>query len=313
MSPTAVNEILQGLSAPEKYISSKYFYDDKGSAIFQQIMDMPEYYLTNAEQEILAQQAADIITETGFDGPFNVVELGAGDGSKTFELLSYLDSANREVTYVPVDISKAAIDGLAADFTKRLPRLKLNPKVGDYFEVLKDRLQSESNPSLLLFLGSNIGNYMPADALNLLRIFHQNMAAGDALLLGADLQKNPEIIRKAYDDPHGITRNFNLNLLDRFNRELSANFERDKFEFYCYYNPLSGEVRSYLVSLKDQIVDLADEQIRFKKDELIWTELSKKYSFQELEGMAQTAGFEVKKHFLDTRSYFTNSLWIKSD
>ncbi len=313
MSPAAVNEILQGLSAPEKYISSKYFYDDKGSAIFQQIMEMPEYYLTNAEQEILAQQAAEIITETGFDGPFNVVELGAGDGSKTFELLSYLDSANREVTYVPVDISKAAIDGLAADFTKRLPRLKLNPKVGDYFEVLKDRLQSESNPSLLLFLGSNIGNYMPADALNLLRLFHQNMAAGDALLLGADLQKNPEVIRKAYDDPHGITRNFNLNLLDRFNRELNANFERDQFEFYCYYNPLSGEVRSYLVSLTDQIVDLADEQIRFKKDELIWTELSKKYSFQELEGMAQTAGFEVKKHFLDTRSYFTNSLWIKSD
>ncbi|ARV11693.1 L-histidine N(alpha)-methyltransferase [Gilvibacter sp. SZ-19] len=313
MSPSAVNEILQGLSAPEKYISSKYFYDDKGSAIFQQIMEMPEYYLTNAEQEILAQQAAEIITETGFDGPFNVVELGAGDGSKTFELLSYLDSANREVTYVPVDISKAAIDGLAADFTKRLPRLKLNPKVGDYFEVLKDRLQSESNPSLLLFLGSNIGNYMPADALNLLRLFHQNMAAGDALLLGADLQKNPEVIRKAYDDPHGITRNFNLNLLDRFNRELNANFERDQFEFYCYYNPLSGEVRSYLVSLTDQIVDLADEQIRFKKDELIWTELSKKYSFQELEGMAQTAGFEVKKHFLDTRSYFTNSLWIKSD
>ncbi|WP_374958742.1 L-histidine N(alpha)-methyltransferase [Gilvibacter sp.] len=313
MSPSAVNEILQGLSAPEKYISSKYFYDDKGSAIFQQIMEMPEYYLTNAEQEILAQQAAEIITETGFDGPFNVVELGAGDGSKTFELLSYLDSANREVTYVPVDISKAAIDGLAADFTKRLPRLKLNPKVGDYFEVLKDRLQSESNPSLLLFLGSNIGNYMPADALNLLRLFHQNMAAGDALLLGADLQKNPEVIRKAYDDPHGITRNFNLNLLDRFNRELNANFERDQFEFYCYYNPLSGEVRSYLVSLTDQIVDLADEQIRFKKDELIWTELSKKYSFQELEGMAQTAGFEVKKHFLDTRCYFTNSLWIKSD
>ena len=251
MSPAAVNEILQGLSAPEKYISSKYFYDDKGSAIFQQIMEMPEYYLTNAEQEILAQQAAEIITETGFDGPFNVVELGAGDGSKTFELLSYLDSANREVTYVPVDISKAAIDGLAADFTKRLPRLKLNPKVGDYFEVLKDRLQSESNPSLLLFLGSNIGNYMPADALNLLRLFHQNMAAGDALLLGADLQKNPEVIRKAYDDPHGITRNFNLNLLDRFNRELNANFERDQFEFYCYYNPLSGEVRSYLVSLTD--------------------------------------------------------------
>lgn len=313
MSPTAVNEILQGLSAPEKYISSKYFYDDKGSAIFQQIMEMPEYYLTNAEQEILAQQAAEIITETGFDGPFNVVELGAGDGSKTFELLSYLDSANREVTYVPVDISKAAIDGLAADFTKRLPRLKLNPKVGDYFEVLKDRLQSESNPSLLLFLGSNIGNYMPADALNLLRLFHQNMAAGDALLLGADLQKNPEVIRKAYDDPHGITRNFNLNLLDRFNRELNANFDRDQFEFYCYYNPLSGEVRSYLVSLTDQIVDLADEQIRFKKDELIWTELSKKYSFQELEGMAQTAGFEVKKHFLDIRSYFTNSLWMKSD
>ncbi|WP_435579427.1 L-histidine N(alpha)-methyltransferase [Gilvibacter sp.] len=311
MNANTVNEILQGLSAPEKYISSKFFYDDAGSAIFQQIMEMPEYYLTNAEQEILAQQAGDIITETGFKGPFNVVELGAGDGSKTFELLNYLDKQNREVTYVPIDISKAAVDGLAADFAQRLPNLTLNPKVGDYFEVLNGRLKSEANPSLLLFLGSNIGNYIPGDALDLLRLFHKNMRDGDALLLGADLQKNPEVIRRAYDDPHGITRNFNLNLLDRFNRELDANFVKEQFDFYCHYNPLSGEVRSYLISLSDQIVDLADQQISFKKDELIWTELSKKYSFPELEGMAVTAGFEVQRHFLDSRSYFTNSLWIK--
>lgn len=311
MNAAAVNEILSGLSASEKHISSKYFYDDKGSEIFQQIMEMPEYYLTNAEAEILTHQAGDIVEATQFKGAFNVVELGAGDGSKTFELLKYLQDQNRDVTYVPIDISKGAIDGLVADFEKRLPKLKLNPKVGDYFEVLNGRLDHEPNPSLLLFLGSNIGNYPPGEAINLLKLFYENMRDGDALLLGADLQKNPKIIHKAYDDPHGITRSFNLNLLDRLNRELNANFNVEQFDFYCSYNPLNGEVRSYLVSLADQVVDLADQQITFKTNELIWTELSKKYSFTELEGMASVSGFDVKQHFLDSRSYFTNSLWVK--
>lgn len=313
MDAAAVNEILGGLAASEKHISSKYFYDEKGSAIFQQIMEMPEYYLTNAEQEILAGQASQIIKATAFDGPFNVVELGAGDGSKTFELLSHLAKQERKVTYVPIDISKAAVDGLTADFSERLPKIKLNPKVGDYFQVLNGRLDSEPNPSLLLFLGSNIGNYSASEAVNLLKLFNDNMRIGDALLLGADLQKNPTVIRSAYDDPHGITRSFNLNLLERLNRELGANFDLDNFDFYCYYNPLNGEVRSYLVSLSEQIVDLADQQISFKKNELIWTELSKKYSFTELEALATVSGFEVKQNFLDSRSYFTNSLWIKKD
>lgn len=311
MNNNDVNEILAGLAAPEKRISSKFFYDDRGSAIFQEIMEMPEYYLTNSEQEILAKQAEEIINETSFKGPFNVVELGAGDGSKTFELLSYLQNAKRKVTYVPIDISRAAIEGLTQDLSRRLPSIAINPKVGDYFQVLKGRLQSEPNPSLLLFLGSNIGNYSVVEAQNLLKLFHNNMRPYDAMLLGVDLQKNPQTIRQAYNDPHGITRRFNLNLLHRLNRELGANFELDQFDFYCNYNPINGEVRSYLVSLDDQFVDLADQQITFKKNELIWTELSKKYSFSELEGMATTSGFKVKRHFLDSRSYFTNSLWIK--
>jgi len=312
MTDTFAQDVLAGLTAKEKYVSSKYFYDDNGSRIFQEIMNMPEYYLTNAEFEILSLQSKQIIEALQFSTPFNIVELGPGDGFKTFKLLEYLVSNAIEFNYVPIDISKEAIDVLTKRLKERLPDLNIKPQVGDYFEVLK-QYSSNAYPSLLLFLGSNIGNYKRDEALDLLKLFNANMKSGDKLLIGIDLRKNPLTIHSAYSDPHGITKRFNLNLLVRINRELDADFQLDNFDFYSHYNPETGEVKSYLVSLRQQNVHIKQltATIGFHYNELISTELSKKFSVDEITQLATETGFKYNHNFLDCKHYFADSLWEK--
>ena len=164
-----------------------------------------------------------------------------------------------------------------------------------------------------MFLGGNIGNYKAKEVKNLLGLFNRNMKNGDKLLVGIDLKKNPLIIHNAYFDPHGITKRFNLNLLIRMNRELGADFKLDDFDFYCHYNPATGEVRSYLVSLKEQMVNFSkiDFSVQLKQNELIWTELSKKYTLDEIEALANTSQFKLIDNFLDCKHHFTDSLWAK--
>ena len=312
MTDKFAQDVLAGLTADKKQLSSKYFYDDNGSRIFQEIMNMPEYYLTDAEFEILSMQSKQIIDALQFSTPFNIVELGAGDGFKTFKLLEYLVTQNIDFNYVPIDISQQAIDALTQRLRKRLPGLNIKPKVGDYFEILKVNKES-SYPSLLLFLGSNIGNYNQTKAIELLKLFNDSMKSGDKLLIGLDLKKNPLVIHKAYFDPHGITKRFNLNLLLRINRELDANFKIDDFDFYCHYNPQTGEVKSYIVSLTKQQVHLKKlrKTINFDYNELIWTELSKKYSLNEISHLATSSNFKIIHNFLDCKHYFTDTLWEK--
>mgnify|MGYP003670223908 CR=1 FL=1 len=305
-------DVLNGLTAKNKSLPSKYFYDDNGSRIFQEIMNMPEYYPTNAEFEILSMQSKQIIQSLQFSGPFNIVELGAGDGFKTFKLLEYLVNNDVDFHYIPIDISQEAIDILTKNLHDRLPNLKIHPKVGDYFEILKDNRDSDY-PSLLLFLGGNIGNYQENKAKELLQLFNKNMKVGDKLLIGFDLKKNPIVIHNAYYDKHGITKRFNLNLLLRINRELEADFKIDDFDFYCHYNPITGDVKSYLVSLRKQTVEIKalNKSIDFDYDELIWTELSKKYSINEISNLAKATKFKLTSNFLDCKHYFTDSLWEK--
>lgn len=314
MNNTFAQDVLAGLTSNSKYLSSKYFYDDNGSRIFQEIMEMPEYYLTNAEFEILSLQSKQIVEALNFSKPFNIVELGAGDGFKTFKLLEFLVQQNINFNYVPIDISQEAIDLLTQRLKNRLPSLTIKPKVGDYFEILKQNKQSDY-PSLLLFLGGNIGNYPDEKAIELLRLFHANMKFGDKLLIGFDIKKNPIIIHNAYYDKHGITKRFNLNLLLRINRELGADFKIDDFDFYCHYNPLNGEVRSYIISLRDQSVFIKTLgiHVHFDQHELIWTELSKKYTLAEIEELSNRSDFNFIGHFLDCKHYFTDSLWEKSE
>ncbi|SHG99461.1 L-histidine N(alpha)-methyltransferase [Winogradskyella jejuensis] len=312
MTDTFAKDVLSGLTAEKKYLSSKYFYDDNGSRIFQEIMNMPEYYLTDSEFEILSMQSKQIIDALKFSEPFNIIELGAGDGFKTFKLLEYLVNQNIDFKYVPIDISQEAIDILTNRLKQRLPSLNIRPKVGDYFEILK--VNKESNyPSLLLFLGSNIGNYKQERAVELLELFNENMKNGDKLLIGMDLKKNPIIIHNAYYDKHGITKRFNLNLLLRINRELDADFKIDDFDFYCHYNPDTGEVKSYIVSLRNQKVTIKklNKTFDFGYNELIWTELSKKYDLLEIKQLANMANFKLNNNFLDCKHLFADSLWEK--
>lgn len=311
LSPFAEN-VLEGLSAKEKHLSSKYIYDDNGSRIFMQIMQMPEYYPTACEFEILSQQSGNILEALHFTSKFNIIEFGSGDGIKTRQLLKAFMTKKAHFTYIPIDISQKANDELQHNMKTALPELDIQPRTGDYFDVLNE-LSSGTLPNLFLFLGGNLGNYNKDEALDLLKRFNADMKKGDMLLIGMDLRKNPRVIQKAYDDPHGITRAFNMNLLQRINRELEADILCDQFDFYCDYNPANGEVNSYLVSLKKQSFHskVLDTTFHLEKDELIWTELSKKYSFTEIDMLASTAGFSVVNHFMDCRHYFTDSLWVK--
>ena len=301
-----------GLSAPFKHISSKYFYDDIGSGIFQEIMKMPEYYPTNCEFEILSLQSEAIIENLHFTEPFNIVEFGAGDGIKTRQLLKKLVEKGIDFTYVPIDISGKAIRELKLNMQSALPEMQIKPLIGNYFTMVEE-LSSLDMPCLFLFLGGNIGNYQDEEANQLLQQFGQHMKSGDKLLTGFDLQKNPATIRNAYDDKQGITKAFNLNLLQRINRELGADFKLGQFDFYSHYDPANGEVKSYLVSLIAQKVHLqkTGKYYSFDKNELIWTELSKKYTLTGIEELSERNNFTVINHFMDCKHYFTDSLWMK--
>lgn len=310
-SPFAA-DVLNGLTGPHKHLSSKYFYDDTGSRIFMQIMKMPEYYPTACEFEILSGQSGAILDTLHFEKKFNIVEFGSGDGVKTKLLLKTFMEKEADFTYIPIDISQQALDALEENIHRALPHVSIQPKTGDYFDVL-DELHDSKTQNLFLFMGGNLGNYLHDDAVGLLKKFNAGMNKGDMLLAGMDLRKNPRVIQKAYDDPHGITKAFNMNLLARMNRELDADASLDQFDFYCDYNPENGEVNSYLVSLKKQKVHskVLDKTFYFEKDELIWTELSKKFTEAEIDDMAKASGFTRIKNFTDCRHYFTDSLWVK--
>lgn len=309
MDQIFLKDVLSGLSKPSKTLSSKYFYDDVGSKIFQEIMLMPEYYLTNCEFEIFATQAEAIAKALAFNKPFRLIELGAGDGSKTFQLIKGLQKLNLRVEYIALDVSQGALNSLERKLLEQNLNVPYQLICGDYFKVLNDL--PKNKPALFLFLGANIGNYENQQAAELLTSFGNVMQNGDKLLVGFDLKKNPLIVQQAYGDPHGITKRFNLNLLARINRELNADFKLDQFDFYCNYNPINGEVRSCLVSLKQQVVSINGNNFEFNRFELIHTELSKKYSLNQIEELAALAGFKSQKNFLDCQHYFTDSLWEK--
>lgn len=312
MNNTFAEDVRKGLSASQKRLNSKYFYDDEGSRIFQEIMNMDEYYLTNCEFEIFKNQAGAIYDKLNFNGHFNLIELGAGDGLKTAEIIRYLMDQKVNFTYQPIDISQEANDLLSAKMKEAFPNLEIAPQTGDYFQVLEN-LKESNSPSLLLFIGSNIGNYSSTAAADLIQLFYSVMNTGDKLLIGVDLKKNPFTVHRAYYDSEGITKRFNINLLHRINRELGGNFQTEHFDFYVSYNPENGEVRSYLVSLADQKVHInaLDQTFQFKNGETIWTELSKKYTVSELNDMAVKEGLTPIASFLDKNEYFSDSLFEK--
>jgi dimethylhistidine N-methyltransferase len=309
---TFAGDVLKGLSSVPKSLSSKYFYDDEGSRLFQKIMELPEYYLTRSEFEIFETQAAAIFeafTENA-EG-FDLIELGAGDGTKTAVLIDYFLSQNADFTYSPIDISREAVDSLTRQFHARFPDLTINALVGDYFRILETLKTESSRPKILLFLGSNIGNFSQAQSIEFFKHLREVLNDRDLLFTGFDLQKDPRVILAAYDDASGVTAEFNLNLLRRVNRELGANFDLEKFSHYAIYRPTECAARSFLISREEQevFIEALNQTFQFKAWEPIFMEISQKYDTEMIEDLARLSGFRVKQNFFDSKNYFVDSLW----
>ncbi len=312
---TFAEDVLSGLSSTPKTLSSKYFYDDEGSRLFQEIMKLPEYYLTNCEQEIFTTQADEIFRSFIKDeSAFDLIELGAGDGTKTAILIGHFLEQGADISYSPIDISQEALDALSAKFTAEFPMLRIDAWTGDYFRILGSLKGGSARRKILLFLGSNIGNFRRDGALVFFRKLRDVMNPGDLLLTGFDLQKDPHVIVPAYDDAAGVTAAFNLNLLRRINRELGGNFDIDKFSHYANYRPIDGSARSFLISREDQSVYIKalDRTFEFDQWEAVFMEISQKYSLRVIEALARETGFDIKQNFFDSKNYYCNSLWQPS-
>lgn len=306
------NDVIRGLLSVPKFLPSKYFYDATGDALFQQIMRLPEYYLTRSEQEIFVMQTKALATpvlERFTD--FDVLELGAGDATKSTHLLRYLAQQGRSFTYYPVDISANVIDLLEKEMPQRVPGLAVKGLKGDYFEMLDRCYQVSQRPKLVLFLGANIGNFSPADAEQFLLALNHHLKPGDLVLIGFDIKKHPKQVLAAYNDRMGVTKAFNLNLLTRMNRELDADFDLMKFDHFPTYDPISGACKSYLISLADQEVHIGEKIISFYRNEPIWTELSQKYSTHEIAELAVHTGFRTVANFFDCRHDFVDTMWAR--
>ena len=303
-------DVLRGLTSTPKRLSSKYFYDKRGSELFSRIMELPEYYLTNAELEILSTHGK-LLAELCRGESFDLIELGAGDGRKTSVLLKQFVAQHLEFEYVPIDISRSAVEQLTSRLLSELPSLNVNGLVTEYFSGMRWMNRSATRKKIVLFLGSNIGNFTLAEAREFLSALRNTMKDGDLLILGMDLEKDPEVLLAAYSDSQGVTREFNLNLLERINRELGGNFTLENFEHCARYNADCQAMESYLFSLKKQAVELSalSRSFTFGQGEPIHMEYSMKYSEDQIEALAADSGFRITRNFFDSRRYFVDSVW----
>ena len=305
-------DVDNGLSAFPKTLPSKYFYDEKGDKIFQEIMGMEEYYLTRAEYELFENEKADILNQILSDeGAFRLLELGAGDGYKTRVLLDHFVGANANFSYAPVDISGHVLDILREKVSGEFPQLDIQCMPGDYFEALSRLDHNTGIRNVVLFLGSNIGNFNQEQAIVFLSQLRKYLDPDDMLLIGVDLRKKPETILNAYNDASGITKRFNINLLDRINRELDGNIDVGLFDHYPIYNPSTGECKSYLINREKQTfrLEALDKEYVLDDWEPIFTEVSKKFSKKEIAELAEKSGFEIVHNYYDSKGLFCDSLW----
>lgn len=276
-------------------------------------MKLPEYYLTRCEFDIFEQQAAEIYSAfKNENAQFDLIELGPGDGSKTAVLIDHFLKQSADFTYVPIDISAEALRILSEHFRAKFPDLIIKEKNGDYFHVLETLKESAGERiKIVFFLGSNIGNFRKEESIEFFQRLSVAMSKEDLLFIGFDLQKDPRVILRAYDDPSGVTGAFNLNLLKRMNRELGANFAVENFMHYASYHPTDGAARSYLISREEQTVHIEalGQDFDFAQWEPIYMEISQKYTLAMIAELAEKSGFRVVKNFFDPKNYYTNSLW----
>ena len=304
------DDVLIGLSERPKRIASTWFYDDIGSRLFQEITEQEVYYPTASEREIFETHGVDILASLG-GAPIDVVDLGAGDGQKTALLLDRLVAAGSDVRYVPIDISEEAMAQLVEAMGRRYETMPIMGLVGEYFDSLRWLGEQSGRQKLVLFLGSNIGNFTHPRARAFLRQLRNALLPGDRVLVGFDLKKDIEILLHAYNDPAGVTARFNLNLLTRINRELGGHFDPSAFRHFATYDVISGAMKSYLVSLREQTVqiDRIRDAFHFEAWEALHTEYSYKYLDSDIEDLCTHAGFVEEARFCDAPRWFCDALW----
>lgn len=303
-------DVLVGLSELPKQLPSRYFYDQRGSELFEKIMELPEYYLTNCEFNILSTKSGEISRLLAKDS-FNLIELGSGDGRKTNVLIRHLLEQTLQFKYFPIDISRAAMEGLISSLNRDFPQLQSNGLVAEYFSGLKWLQSISDRTNFVLLLGSNIGNFNRAQARGFLRNLWSSLRDGDYVMIGFDLKKDINLMQAAYNDSRGITSAFNLNLLRRINRELGGNFDLNKFQHYSSYDVFTGAMESYLVSQEKQTVLIREIGLEFTFDpwEPIHTEYSYKYLESDIEELARLTGFDIVNQLYDEKGYFVDSIW----
>ena len=297
----AMKELVEGLSQPQKMISPKYFYDEVGSQLFEEITELPEYYLTDAELEIMRTHVDEMAALIGKQA--SLIEYGSGSSLKTRILLEHLDEL---AAYVPVDISADHLYASARKIRSDFPALAVHPVVADFTKPFAlPTPDTMPIKNVVYFPGSTLGNFEYAEAMELMRVMYGEAGDGGALLIGLDLQKDPGIISRAYNDSKGVTAKFNLNMLRHLNTNYGANFDLDAFEHRAEYDEDKGRVVLELVSQKEQTVAVGDTEFEIADGEAILTEYSHKYTLEGFARMAHDAGFEVDKVWTDPDELFS--------
>jgi L-histidine N-alpha-methyltransferase len=314
-SNTFAEDVRAGLTSNPKTLPPKYFYDELGSHLFEAICCLPEYYLARAESEILRARADEIIhAATGSaQGEFRLIELGSGSAEKTRFLIQALLRRQSEVHYLPVDISATSLTRSAEKLLGEYPRLRVTGYCGDYLTALRTIFDAGSHGerNIMLFLGSNIGNFDPAQSRSLLSRVRSVLNRGDALLIGADLKKDPSLLVPAYDDSLGVTACFNLNILLRINRELGGDFDLTRFKHRAIYNEQLSRIEMHLISRQSQSAQIRaiNLKVSFEQGESIHTENSYKFDLEQLSELARGSGFSLEETWQDSASYFSFNLF----
>lgn len=301
--PTDIlQEVLRGLNQDHKELPPKLLYDKTGSDIFDEICDLPEYYPTRSEKEILTRHAFEISELVGPEAL--IIEPGAGVGEKIRLLLPYFDAP---AGYVPLEISKETLMEMTAEIAGIFPEVKLYPVCADFTEdfTLSDLDLGAIRKKVIFFPGSTIGNFTPAEARSFLRRMKEVAGPGGALLIGADLKKDSDILNRAYDDSRGVTAAFNLNLLKRLNSEIKTDFDAGAFRHRALYNQELGRVEMHLESLREQEVLIDGRPVRFKAGETIHTESSYKYTVEEFQALGEDAGWKPRRNWQDEKNLFS--------
>lgn len=306
MSDEFAHDVRRGLTASRKFLLPQYFYDALGSALFTAICELPEYYVTRAETEILSARASEIVD--AFAPPVRLIELGSGSGKKTRILIEALLARQTELEYAPLDIDPSILELSARELTNAYANLRVTPIAGDFRNP--PAVAANDLRTVVLFLGSTIGNLDPDEAATMLTSVRAALRPGDALFLGADLRKPAHVLIPAYDDPLGVTAAFNKNILVRINRELGANFNLATFTHRAIWDEERGRIEMHLVSTTAQRARIAslDLDVDFAAGESIHTENSHKYDEASLRALAARGGFEVAKMWTDSRGWFADLL-----